>query len=215
MPPQRQHGFSLLTSTALIALAGAGAALGALPGLAVPQPWAAAPLPLFGLALWLRQRQERRIAARLRGLRIRVALPIPPESLGGEALAFQPGGGLWRARRQGWQIDLRHGEGELAWQLLLARLDSPQPAQPLASAGSLDALLRLARGLLPRMAEPGLASLLDCDLCFPLSGLDRQGGAVTALAEGGYALLGPEGCRAVIPAWAEGMIRRGGMVSAA
>lgn len=217
MTRPRQNGFSLLTATGLVGLAGLGAALGAAPELAtLPDPWGAAPLAVLGLAAWLRARRERRIAARLRGLRISVTLPMPDGGLREEALHFQPHGrACWQARRQGWRVELQRWEAEtLCWRISLARLDSADPALPLASAASLDALLRLARGLLPGMAQPGLAELLDCDLAFPLPGFARGESGITALAEGGYALRAPDGCRAVAPEQAEALLLRGSAVAA-
>jgi hypothetical protein len=217
MPQQARPGFNLLTSTALMTLAGAGAMLGAMPGLSLaPTPLGLASLPLLGAALWLRRRRERRIAARLRGLRLSIALPMAPAGTPGGVLAFRPlGRRSWQARRDGWQIDLRQGAGGQGWQVLLARLDSAEPAQPLAGADTLEALLRLARGLLAGMTEPALVALLDRDLCFPLPAPAMPEDSITVLAEGGYALREPEGCRAIAAELAERMIRCGSAVPAA
>lgn len=216
MPKQRHNGFSLLTSTVLIAAAGAGAMLGAMPDLpAAPTPLTLVSLPLVGAALWLRRLREHRIAARLRHLRLSVSLPMPPGAPLEGVLAFRPiGSGLWQARRDGWQINLRQDSSTMAWQLLLARLDNAEPALPLATAATLDALLRLARGLLWTMTEPGLVTLLDCDLCFPLPAPITPEESIIALAEGGYALQGREGCCALAAGLAEQMIRRGSAVPA-
>jgi hypothetical protein len=232
MPQHFRPGFSLPTSTALMGLAGAGAMLGALPGLSfAPAPLALASLPLLGAALWLRRRREGRIAARLRGLRLGIALPMAPAGTPGGVLAFRPlGSGAWQARRDGWQIELRQGSdkqgsdkqgaggqgaGEQGWQLRLARLNSAEPAQPLAGADTLEALLGLARGMLAGLGDPALAALLDCDLCFPLPAPALPEDSITLLAEGGYALREPEGCRAIAGELAERMIRRGSAVPAA
>jgi hypothetical protein len=85
---------------------------------------------------------------------------------------------------------------------------------PLASAVSLDALLRLGRGLLPRMTEAGLPGLLDCDLRFSLPGRATAEAEIMVLAEGGYALRGLDGCRAIAAELAEQLIRRGHVVPA-
>jgi hypothetical protein len=218
LPQQCQHGFNLPTSTALITLAGAGAMLGMVPGLpTVPDPLSLASLPLCGAALWLRLRRENRAAARLRGLRLGVRLPTAPAALQDDVLVFGTAGtGLWRARRGGWQAEIRQTRGDPAWQLRLARLDRAEPPLPLTGAATLDALLRLAREILPAMAdEPGLAGMLDCDLCFPLAGSAVQEGGITVLAEGGYALRGEDGCRAIAAEAAERLIRRGSAVPAA
>jgi hypothetical protein len=217
MTRPRQDGFSLLTATGLVGLAGWGVALGTVPELSgMPDPWGAAPLAVLGLAAWARQRRERRIAARLRDLRISIRLPVAPAGLRDEELIFRPAGrGCWRARRAGWQAELRQVAAmPLGWQISLTRLDCADPALPLAAAGSLDALLRLSRGLLSRMDQPGLRELLDCDLAFPLQGLVAGEAGITALAEGGYALREPEGCRAIAPEQAEALLLRGSTVPA-
>lgn len=216
MPRPRQNGFSLLTATGLVGLAGWGVALGAVPELAgTPDPWGAAPLAVLGLAAWMRRRREQRIAARLRDLRISVCLPAAPAAgLRDQELAFSLAGqGCWHARRAGWQVELRQQAATaLGWHLSLIRLDCTDPALPLAAAASLDALLRLSRGLLAGMEQPGLRELLDCDLAFPLPGLAAAG--ITALAEGGFALHEAEGCRAIAPEQAEALLLRGSVVTA-
>jgi hypothetical protein len=116
MPQQGQFGFSLLTSTALIVLAGSGAVLGALPGPSVASPpLALAALPLLGAACWLRRRRESHAARRLRDLRLTVTLATAPAGQSEAELAFQAAGpGHWRAWRGDWQVELRQGGGEIA-----------------------------------------------------------------------------------------------------
>lgn len=213
MPQQRQDGFTPWISASLIGLAGAGALVGALPGLPLaPQPVALAPLPLFAAALWLRHRRERRAAARLGQLRLTVTLPGAPAGMAEAALAFHAAGpGCWQAQRGGWRVELRQGSGVLAWELLLARPGGTEPPMPLAGAATLDALLRLGRRLLPRMEEPELAELLDRDFRFLLP----EAGEITMLAEGGYALHEGKACRAIAAGTAEGLIRRSSAVPAA
>lgn len=213
VPQQRQDGFNPQTSAALIGLAGTGALMGVLPGLPLaPSPMGLAPLPLFAAFLWLRLRREGRVALRLRRLRLHVALPATPAGMPEQALAFRAvETGCWQAQHGGWQVELRQGSGALAWQLVLTRLHGAEPPMPLVGAATLDALLRLGRGLLPRMGEPGLAALLDRDFHFPLAGASE----ITMLAEGGYALREGEACRAIAAEMAEGLIRRGKAVPAA
>jgi MYXO-CTERM domain-containing protein len=218
MLQRRPFGFSLLTSTALIGLAGSGAMLGAMPQVSVsPDPsWAAASLGLLGFTAWLRRRREGRIAARLRGLRLTVTLPVPAPCSPETFLLLTPGGaGAWRGHRGSWQVELRQREEDARWQWLLAELNSAAPPQLLADAASLDELLRLARGLVPAVGAPALSALLDCDLCFPLPGWTHGGTGILALAEGGYALQDAEGSQAVGAALAEHLIRRSSAVTTA
>jgi hypothetical protein len=147
---------------------------------------------------------------------LRIELRLPAGLREGE-LTFRPAGpALWQARRAGWQVALRRVDAAaLCWQFGLIRLDSPDPALPLAAAASLDAALCLARRLLPGMTEPDLRGLLDCDLAFPLASLGAGEHGIDALAEGGYALRGPEGCHAIAPVQAEALLLRGGTVAVA
>ncbi|MDB5369469.1 MAG: hypothetical protein JWP20_1027 [Roseomonas sp.] len=218
MPQQRQYGFSLLTSTALLGITGAATVLGAMPELTtLPDLVGAAPLALLGAAVWLRRRREHRIAARLRNLRLTVTLPMPPAGMRGDTLVFQPAGHrAWCAPCGAWQIEMeRDGGPDLPWHLSLARRDGTMDPLPLAHAASLDAMLTLARRLLPGMVPPPLAGLLDGDLSFPLLGLpDGAGRGIMALAEGGYALQAAEGCRAIAPELAEILLCRGNTVPA-
>ncbi len=212
MTRPRQNGFSLLTATGLIGLAGWGAVMGAVPELTtVPDPWAAAPLAVLGAAAWLRRRRDDRVADRLRDLRISVRLPMPPTGLRDEELVFRPAGrNCWRACRGGWQAELRQVDtGPLHWQFGLARLDHTDPVLPLATTASLGTLLHLSRGLLPGMDQPGLGELLDCDLSFPLVGLTAGEAGITALAEGGFALRDRDGSRAIGAEQAEALLLRG------
>jgi hypothetical protein len=215
MPQRRQYGPSLLSSTALLGIAAAGAALGAMPGLPV-SPLGLVPLAVLGAAGWLHHRRDRRIAARLRDLRLSVTLPIPPTTMAGHVLDFRATGpGRWQAGREGWGVSIHHtSNGDLPWQL---NVHHPgEDAQPIATAASMDAMLSVARSLLPAMAaNPGQASLLDCDLSFPLHGLSQEGrDRLTALAEGGYALEVADGCLAVAAQQAELLLCRGGTVPA-
>ena len=211
MPWPRQNGFPLLTATALAGVAGLGATLGTLPELTrMPDPWGAVPLAALGLAAWLKHRRERRMAARLRDLRIGLRLPVPPAAAWEEDLHFYPAPtAAWRARRDGWQVELRHHAG--LWQLSLTQLDSPDPALPLATAATADAALQLARRLLPGLGQSTLRDLLDRDLGFPLPG--AADGVLTALAEGGYVLRTGAGARAIAPEQVEMLLGRGEVVT--
>ena len=213
MPRPRQDGFPLLTASALAGLAGLGATLGTLPELArMPDPWGAAPLAALGLVAWLRHRRERRVAARLRGLRIGLRLPVAPAATApreGDLHFHSAATACWRARRDGWQVELRHHAG--LWRLGLTQLDSPDPALPLATAAAADAALQLARRLLPGLGQAVLRDLLDRDLGFPLPG--AANGMLIALAEGGYALRTGAGERAIAPEQVETLLGRGEVVA--
>lgn len=201
MPQRCQYGPRPRTSLLLVAAAGAGALLGSMSGPSFsPAPLGLVPLPLFGAALWLRRRRETRAAKRLRHLRLSITLPpgVPETTLAFNATAP----GSWHARCGAWRVELRQTAGELAWQLLVFRLDLAQPPAPVASAATLEALLRLGR------------ELLDRDLCFPLAGEAAPEADIVVLAEGGYALRGLEGCRAITAEGAEGLIRRDSVIPA-
>jgi hypothetical protein len=206
---QRQYGFSPLTSTALLGLAGAATTLGAMPELLTPlNPAQFAPMVLLGAAAWLRRWRDRRMIARLRSLRMTVSLPMPPARMQGAALVFKASGpGRWYALRDGWQVELRRdGPTDRPWQIVLIRDDQTDPVLPLAAATSLDMLLSLTRSLLSGVPDSTLTGLLDCDLSFPLPrGAPTNG--ILAMAEGGYALGVAGGFSAIGTELAESLLR--------
>ncbi|EHL99828.1 hypothetical protein HMPREF9946_02974 [Acetobacteraceae bacterium AT-5844] len=201
----RQYGPNLPPSTALLSLASAGLVLTTMPEL-LPGPLASVSVAAAGLACWLRMRRERKIARRLRDLRLSISLPVPTGSAADSALGFHEDGyGRWKAQRDGWQIHIhRDSSVELSWQLSLARQQDAIAPAPLAVAQSLDAVLSLARRLAAGMAAAGESSPLDCDLSFPVAGFSSAGEhRLTALAEGGYALRTGQGDVAVAAEHAE------------
>ena len=217
MPQRRQYGPSILTSAAMLGTAGAGAILAGLPG-QTPTALGLIPLAVAGVAGWWHHRRDRRLASRLRNLRLAITLPVPPAAMNDQLLSFQLAGlGEWQARRDGWQISIRHTpQSDLPWQLCIQPAGLVMTPRPIATAASMDAMLLLARGLLPGMATcAGEAGLLDCDLAFPITGFSRQGGDfLTALAEGGYALQVAHGYLAVAPERAERLLCRSDAIPA-
>jgi hypothetical protein len=217
MPQWRQYGPNILTSVALLGVAGAGAALAGVPGQA-PTAISLLPLAAIGATAWWHHRRDRRLAARLRHLRLAVTLPAPPAAMNDQVLAFHlVAPHHWQARREGWQVSICHTpRSDLPWQLCVQPAGLAMRPRPVATAASMNAMLLLARGLLPGMASTGgEANLLDCDLTFPVAGFSRTGGdCLTALAEGGYALQVAHGCLAVAPERAERLLCRGDVIAA-
>lgn len=216
MPLWRQDGTARLGSTALLGIAGTGAAFGALQGL-MPDPSVLLPLALAGVAAGVHRWRDRQIAARLKGLKLSVTLPTVPDTVASPGLTFlAQGPGLWGAQHQDWQLSILWAEGQgLPWQLQLQHARGLMPPA-LPSAASLDALLALSRGLLVDHAATRPAAMMDCDLFFPLAGLSSGGeDGLIALAEGGYALQLGDSCSAVGADLAELLLCRRGAVASA
>ncbi|PHK93705.1 hypothetical protein CR162_17100 [Pseudoroseomonas rhizosphaerae] len=209
-----------LSALAALGAAGLGASLGGMPELAR----AADPVPLASLALmagvagwmWWRNQGPRSRFATL-GIRLDPA-PAHPAAPGAVLRFVQATPRLWQAWQGSWCLELAEGQGgEPGWSLALRPGGAAAKHAPLAHAATLDALLALlrhmaGRGLhLPPEAQAA-AALLEGDFEFLLPASRQR---IMALAEGGYALYQPTGCKAISAQAARAMLAQGSPVPTA
>ncbi|MFC3126162.1 hypothetical protein ACFOD4_13925 [Pseudoroseomonas globiformis] len=212
-----QSPFRRLPALAVLTSAGLGYRFGAMPELALPSGWTMLLLGGGGAAAWLLLRRPARALPTLR-LELR---SVPPRHSLQDVLRFVGSAPLaWSARRGEWSLDLDgNGPAELPWRLELRHPEAP--SMPLARAATLEAVLNASRRLYAtrEAATPGAApahreagQMLGCDLEFDLPSPRR---CITALAEGGFALLDDTGYRALSPPTANALLGEAGRLHGA